>query len=157
MIPQTEFDAGGLDRRGLRQRAAPFMAMILVGFLVVPLPGTGDRAGPMVLAGAVFIAMAVSVLLAPWKRMPDWAQVLPMLSCLAVVALLRDAEGGAVSSESALVLVPVFWCALYGTPRQLSVVIAGVALIFIVPRILVGGPSYSVSEWERAVIWPLTG
>jgi diguanylate cyclase (GGDEF)-like protein len=157
MVPQIEFDVGGLGRRGLRQRAAPFMALMLAGFIVVPLPGTGDRVGPMVLAGAVFISMVVSVLVAPWKRMPGWAQVLPMLSCLAVVALLRDAEGGSVSSESALALVPVFWCALYGTPRQLGVVIAGVALIFIVPRVLVGSPRYPVSEWERAFIWPLTG
>jgi diguanylate cyclase (GGDEF)-like protein len=105
----------------------------------------------------VFVALVASVPLAPWKRLPGWAQVLPMLSCLAVVALLREAEGGAVSSESALALVPVFWCALYGTRRQLSVVIAGVALVFVVPRILVGAPNYPVGEWERAVIWPLTG
>jgi diguanylate cyclase (GGDEF)-like protein len=157
MNPRTEFDAGGLDRHGLTRRAAPFMALILAGFVVVPLPGTGARLEPMALAGSVFIVMVVSVVLAPWKRLPDWAQVLPMMSCLAVVALLREAEGGAVSSESALALVPVFWCALYGTPRQLGVVIAGVALIFIVPRIIVGAPSYPVSEWERAAIWPLTG
>ncbi len=157
MLPQTEFEAGGLGRRGLTRRAAPFMALILAGFLVVPLPGTGDRTGPLMLAGAVFLALLASVPLAPWERLPGWVQVLPMLSCLAVVALLRDAEGGAVSSESALALVPVFWCALYGTRRQLSVVIAGVALIFIVPRIFIGAPNYPVSEWERAVIWPLTG
>jgi diguanylate cyclase (GGDEF)-like protein len=157
MVPKTEFDAGGLDRRGLSQRAAPFMALILAGFLVVPLPGSGDGAEPTLLAGVVFIGMVVSVVVAPWKRLPEWAQVLPMLSCLVVVALLRDAEGGAVSSESALALVPVFWCALYGTPRQLGVVIAGVALVFIVPRLLIGTPNYPVSEWERAVIWTLTG
>jgi diguanylate cyclase (GGDEF)-like protein len=157
MVPTTEFDAGGLDRRGLTRRAAPFMALILAGFLVVPLPGTRDRAGPILAAGAVFIALVTSVPLLPWKRLPDCAQVLPMLGCLAVVALLREAEGGAASSESALALVPVFWCALYGTRRQLGVVIAGVAMIFIVPRILVGGPNYPVGEWERAVIWPLTG
>lgn len=157
MVPQTEFDATGLARRGLRERAAPFLALILAGFVVVPLPGTGDRDGPMMLAGAAFFCLVVMVLLAPWKRLPAWAQVLPMLSCLVVVALLRDAEGGAVSSESALALVPVFWCALYGTPPQLSVVIAGVALVFIVPRVFVGDPSYPVAEWERAAIWTLTG
>jgi hypothetical protein len=51
----------------------------------------------------------------------------------------------------------VLWCALYGTRRQLSAVIAEVAAIFVVPRVLVGAPRYPVTEWERAIIWPLTG
>jgi diguanylate cyclase (GGDEF)-like protein len=151
-----EHDLGGLNRRGLRRRATPFVALILAGFLVLPLPPV-DHPAPLLAAGTLFLALLVSAALLPWQRLPGWVQVLPLLACLAVVALLRDAEGGAVSPEAALALVPVIWCALYGTRRQLGALIAGMALMFIVPRVFVGGPEYPVTEWERAFIWPLTG
>jgi diguanylate cyclase (GGDEF)-like protein len=133
------------------------MALILAGFLAVPLPPSGDRPRPLIAATALLVVVAAAIVVVPWKRLPQWIQTFPLLGFLAVVALLRDAEGGAASAESALALAPVFWCALYGTRRQLGVVIAGVAAMFAVPRVLIGGPRYPISEWERALIWPLTG
>lgn len=130
--------------------------MVFAGFLVVPLPPF-DRPGPLVAAGALFAALVVAGLTVPWERVPRWFQLVPLLTCLALVGLLRDAEGGSASAESALALVPVFWCALYGTRSQLGVLIAAVAAMFIVPRVVIGAPDYPVSEWERAFIWPLTG
>lgn len=153
---EFEAESGGFGWPGLIPRAAPFLALILAGFLVVPLP-RGDHAGPLLAAGGLLVLVIVGVAAAPWGRLPAWAQVLPMLAFLGVVALLRDAEGGSVSAESPLALVPVFWCSLYGTRRQLSVVIAGMALMFVAPRLVVGDPHYPVTEWERAFIWPLTG
>jgi diguanylate cyclase (GGDEF)-like protein len=154
--PEFEDPAGGLGRLGLKGRAAPFIALILAGFLVAPLP-PADRSSPLVAAGALLALVILGVVALPWERLPRSFQVLPMLACLAVVALMRDAEGGSASAESALALVPVFWCALYGTPRQLWLVIGGMALIFVMPRMLIGGAKYPVTEWERAIMWPLTG
>jgi diguanylate cyclase (GGDEF)-like protein len=154
--PEFEDHAGGFEKPGLSARAAPFVALILAGFVVIPLP-PDDRSGPLLTAGAVLVLALLGVVAAPWNRLPAWVQVLPMLAFLAVVALLRDAEGGAISAESPLALIPVFWCSLYGTRRQLGVVIAGVALMFAVPRVLIGGSHYPVTEWERGIIWPLTG
>ena len=150
-----EHQAGGLGRLGLKARAAPFIALILAGFLATPLPPE-DRSGPLLAAGILLVLVVLGVVATPWGRLPGWLQVIPMLACLAVVALLRDAEGGAVSAESPLALVPVFWCALYGTRRQLGVVIAGVGLIFVVPRAFIGGAAYPVTEWERGLLWLLT-
>lgn len=149
-------DSAGLRRADLRRRAAPFAALIFAGLLVAALPPF-DRAAPLAAAGALFVALVVGGMLVPWARMPGWLQLVPLLTCLALVGLLRDAEGGAASAESALALVPVFWCALYGTRRQLGVLIAAVAAMFVVPRLTVGGRNYPISEWERAFIWPLTG
>lgn len=129
---------------------------MLAGFAVVPLP-PADRPGPLVAAGVVFLALLAVAALTPWRRVPAWLQVLPLLGCLAVVALLRQAEGGAASAVSALALVPVFWCALYGNRRQLGILIMGMAVMFIVPRATVGGHDYPPYEWERAFLWPLTG
>jgi diguanylate cyclase (GGDEF)-like protein len=131
--------------------------LLLAGFVVIPLPPAAERPAPLLAAALLLLAIVLSARWAPWERLPGWVQVLPMLSCVGVVALLRHAEGGAASAESALSMVPVFWCALYGTRRQLAVVIAGVAAMFVVPRVLIGGSHYPVTEWERAVIWPGTG
>ncbi|HLY49961.1 MAG TPA: GGDEF domain-containing protein, partial [Solirubrobacteraceae bacterium] len=141
----------------LKRRGAPFIALMLAGFVVVPLPPRDERPASLLAAGVLLAAVVIAVAAGRWERLPRWIQILPLLGCLGVVALLRDAEGGAVSAESPLALVPVFWCALYGTRRQLGVLIVGVAAVFVVPRILVGGSAYPVSEWERALIWPLTG
>jgi diguanylate cyclase (GGDEF)-like protein len=147
----------GFARAGLARRAAPFMVLMLAGFLVIPLPPRGDRPGQVIAATALLTLVAVAVVALPWARMPRWVQVVPLLACLAVVALLRDAEGGAASAESPLAMAPVFWCALYGTRRQLSVVIAALVAMFVAPRVLIGAPRYPTSDWERALIWPLTG
>jgi diguanylate cyclase (GGDEF)-like protein len=154
--PEFEDHSGGFGWPGLIPRAAPFLALVLAGFLVIPLP-PNDHPGPLLGAGALLVLVIVGVAVAPWGRLPAWAQVLPMLAFLGVVALLRDAEGGSASPVSPLALVPVFWCSLYGTRRQLGVIVAGMALMFVVPRLVAGGSYYPVTEWERAVIWPLTG
>jgi hypothetical protein len=134
-------------------RAAPFIALILVGFLVIPLPPSGDRPGPLIAAAVLLAAVVIGAAMAPWQQLPGCVQLLPILGCLGVVGLLRDAEGGAVSAMTPLALVPVFLCALYGTRSQLAVVIAGVAAMFVVPRLVIGPPDYSVTECERAIIW----
>ncbi len=153
---EFEAESGGFARPGLIPRATPFLALVLAGFLVIPLP-PDDHPGPLFAAGALLLLVISGIVVAPWGRLPAWAQVLPMLAFLGVVALLRGAEGGSVSAEAPLALVPVFWCALYGTRRQLGVVIAGMALMFVVPRLVIGDPHYPVTEWERAGIWSLTG
>jgi diguanylate cyclase (GGDEF)-like protein len=70
-----------------------------------------------------------------------------------VVALLREADGGGSSAYGALLMLPIFWLALYGSPQQLAVGFAGLAAVFVVPILLVGAPEYPPSEWTRAMVW----
>jgi diguanylate cyclase (GGDEF)-like protein len=49
-------------------------------------------------------------------------------------------------------MVPVVWTALYGTSRQLKVTIAGVALTWVIPLVLIGAPRYPVTGWRSAVL-----
>ena len=77
----------------------------------------------------------------PWSRLPRSVQVVLPVACFVVVALLTKAGGGASSGYAPLVIVPVFWLALYGTGRELAVALVGVALTFAVPVALVGRPS----------------
>jgi diguanylate cyclase (GGDEF)-like protein len=50
-------------------------------------------------------------------------------------------------------LLPVFWTALHGDRRQLCVVTLGVAVFFLAPPLLVGGPAYPASQYRAAVMF----
>ena len=99
------------------------------------------------------VLILVAVLIVPWNRLGPMAAVMPPLAYLLVVALLRDADGGGSSAYGALLILPIFWLALYGSPQQLAVGISGLAAVFVVPIFLVGAPAYPPSEWTRAMVW----
>jgi hypothetical protein len=105
------------DRQGLLRRAAPFLGAMWLAILIYPLaPHDGDSGA--LLPGAVLVLNALIVLAAiavPWKRLPQLAQILPVLAYFVVIALLREADGGGMSGYGALSMLPVFWLALYGT------------------------------------------
>jgi diguanylate cyclase (GGDEF)-like protein len=88
---------------------------------------------------------------------PAWCQTFVPLGFFVVVALLRDADGGATSGYSALVMLPILWIAMYGNRIQLGLVVVGTAATFLGPLILVGPPLYPSSGWRGAVLWVATG
>jgi diguanylate cyclase (GGDEF)-like protein len=49
--------------------------------------------------------------------------------------------------------LPVFWTALHGDRRELSLVVVGVALFFFAPLILVGPPEYPSSQYRGGVLF----
>jgi diguanylate cyclase (GGDEF)-like protein/PAS domain S-box-containing protein len=92
--------------------------------------------------------------LVSWWRLPGWAQAAPPLLYFAIVALLRDATGAETSIFTALVILPVFWFALYGTRPQLLVSVAGVFVTLAAPALIVGAPDYPPrDELVRATLW----
>jgi diguanylate cyclase (GGDEF)-like protein len=141
-----------LARRRLIVRAAPFFGAGVLPFATLPLPP--DIESPaLVFAAALLTALiVVTCVYAPWHRLPHFAQAVPPLAYFIVIALLRDAEGGATGYATPAML-PVFWLALYGTRTELGIGIAGVVAMFFAPLLLIGAPEYPVSEWRRAVLW----
>ena len=141
------------DREGLLRRASPFLGAMWLAILIYPLVHGGDSRA---LPAAVLVLNALIVLAAialPWKRLPQFAQIIPVFAYFVVIALLREADGGGMSGYGALSMLPVFWLALYGTRKQLAVSIAGVAAVFVVPLLVLGEPEYPSSEWTRALLW----
>ena len=92
-------------------------------------------------------------LLVRWHQEPAYLQALPPLTYLVVVALLRAGGGGAVSGYDELVMLPVLWLALHGTTRQLALCLVGVAVVFVVPVLFIGGTSYPESEWRHLLFF----
>jgi diguanylate cyclase (GGDEF)-like protein len=144
---------GAFARPGLWRRSAPFVGAMALALAVLPLPPGGDRLTEIALATGLTVLVLLTVWLAPWYRLPRFAEVVPPLAYFVVIALLRESQGGAVSGYSGLAMLPVLWLALYGTRGQLAIGIAGLSAVFLTPLALLGAPEYPASEWRRAILW----
>jgi len=141
------------DRKGLLRRAGPFLGAMWLAIMIYPLPPHGGDSRALLPAAVLNALIVIAAIAVPWKRLPQFAQIMPAFAYFVVIALLREADGGGLSSYGALTMLPVFWLALYGTREQLAVSIVGVAAVFMTPLLLVGAPEYPPSEWTRALLW----
>jgi diguanylate cyclase (GGDEF)-like protein len=148
---QSTFQA--FAREGLLRRAAPFLGAMWLAIMIYPLPPHGGDSRALLPAAVLNALIVLAAIALPWKRLPQFAQILPVFAYFVVIALLREADGGGMSSYGALSMLPVFWLALYGSREQLAVSIAGVAAVFVTPLLIVGAPEYPSSEWTRALLW----
>ena len=140
-------------KEGLLRRTAPFLVAMVVGFAAIRLPAVDRKQGEIILAAALNLLLVVLVVGLPWRDLPTTAELLPPLLYMVVVAMLRDALGGAVSSYSTLLILPILWLAMYGTRVQLAIGVIGVALLLTMPVLLIGSPDYTDEEWRRALLW----
>lgn len=62
-----------------------------------------------------------------WRRRPDWASVVSLLPATAAIGMLIF-SAGTITGLTALLLLPVFFSALYGRPWESLVVIPAVAI-----------------------------
>jgi PAS domain S-box-containing protein len=139
-----------LSRPGQLRRAAPFLLMTLIGIALTPfVPAAEDNVALLGAAVALLAAVTAAVAFLPWERMPGWVEVTPALGLLVVVALLHDDTSDKASIYEALALMPIFWIALYGTLRQLIVVVLAAIVIFLMPGLL-GGNNLAESLWRSA-------
>ena len=151
IIEESRFQA--FERAGLLARAAPFLGAMWLALVVYPLPPHGSDSSALLGAAVLNALIVLSAVGLPWHRLPYFAQILPPFGYFVVIALLREADGGASSPFGVLAMLPVFWLALYGSRRQLAVSIVGVAAVYFVPVVLVGSPEYPPSEWTRGLLW----
>lgn len=144
---------GPFRREGLLRRTAPFVAAMVLSYAAIRLPADTRKTDEILTAGGLNLLLVVAVAVLPWHRFPRFADVLPPLAYMVVVAMLRDALGGAPSAYSTLLILPVLWIALYGTRAQLAVSVLGVAVLLVMPILLIGNPEYPDEEWRRTLLW----
>ena len=150
-MPQTPYGS----RIELLKRIAPFVCTgVIATWISAVLPGRFDSETALV-AFVCILLLSVLVIAAPWNRLPAWSHGLTPLLFLGVVALSRHASGGAMSGVGALVLLPIIWFAFYGSRRQMILGVAGVAAVFLLPVIVIGGDLYPPQEWVRGGVWTL--
>jgi len=156
MIPGPVFRPPPDDAPAARptvRTAGPFLLLIAVGLVAAMLPpydGTWVHAALAVVMVGV-LAWAHREAMSRVER--SWIDVAAPLGSFPLIALLRDASGGAASGLSELVAIPIFWLACFGTRRDLHVTAGLAALTFALPILVVGGPDYPAGEWRRALLW----
>jgi diguanylate cyclase (GGDEF)-like protein len=141
-----------LEGEGVGLRLLPWIAAGFLGFALLPLlPDTTEP--PTLLAGALVPVIVVAALFVPWERLPAWTQAVPALVPLVMVALVRASHDSIETAYSPVVLLPVFWFALYGTRQQLLVSVLAVGATLAVPSPAIDGDAYPVTEAGAALLW----
>jgi len=158
--PGRSSDAEG--RRGtvnpsVRQQLPFFAAVGALCILMGLIPFPHGHTTEVVAAGVIFLALTVGALVLPWSRLPTWTWTLIPLGSLAVIALVRDAQGGSASGLATLYLIPIVWLAFYGKRSHVAVGLLVLLAALVVPMLVEGPPAYPDSGWRGIVILVITG
>jgi PAS domain S-box-containing protein len=139
-------------RRLVLERTAPFAVIVVLAFATVPISSFDADTSLVIVAAVLTVVLAGAIIALPWARLPGPVAVIPPVAGLVIVAVLRHAEGGAASGYGVLALIPVVWLSLYGSRRELMLIVAGVAATFVIPILVFGAPEYPDSDWRRAIL-----
>jgi len=100
----------------------PVFALVAVGTILIALvPFPHDARREISIAGVIFFCLVAAAFLLPWERLPDWAWLIIPIGYIAVIAIIRDAQGGADSGLVVVYLLPIVWLSLYGRRLHLLV------------------------------------
>jgi len=135
------------------RRIAPFGAVAALGFALSPIP-PAVPAGLLLTALGLFAGILAAIAWLPWRRWPVWTQATPAFAYFGIIALLRHGSGGAVSGFAPLLLVPLFWLALYHGPRLLLAGIGAAGAVLLLP--LAFGAA-DPANWRLAALWVAGG
>ena len=139
------------DRASLGRRIAPFTLgsiSLVVPLFFIPLTNLTTFA-----IGGALSALCVAVaMLVPWQRLPKSAEIVAPILGVAAIAFFRDGTGAHESGYSVMALLAVLWVALYGSTRQIGIIVFAVFLGLLVPMVIVGAPAYPPGEWRRLLV-----
>jgi PAS domain S-box-containing protein len=131
----------------------PVFALVGIGtVLIAVIPFPHDARREISLAGVLFFALVAAAFLLPWEKLPDWAWLVIPIGYIAVIAIIRDAQGGANSGLVVVYLLPIVWLSLYGRRLHLLVGLFCLDLALLVPLLIVGAPKYPAIEWRQVLV-----
>jgi hypothetical protein len=120
--------------------------------LIALLPFPHDARREISIAGVLFFALVSAAFLLPWEKLPDFAWLVIPIGYMAVIGILRDAQGGGRSGLIVVYVLPIIWLAVYGRRSHLLVGLFCFDLALLVPVLLVGSPKYPTSEWREVAV-----
>jgi PAS domain S-box-containing protein len=131
----------------------PVFALVAVGtVLIAVIPFPHDARREISVAGVLFFALIAAAFLLPWERLPDWAWLFIPIGYIAVIAIIRDAQGGSNTGLVAVYLLPIVWLSLYGRRLHLLAGLFCLDLALLVPLLIVGPPKYPTIEWRQVAV-----
>jgi diguanylate cyclase (GGDEF)-like protein len=141
------------SRDALFRTVGLLVGLSLMALLFATRPASTDFEIRVILQAATLTAVTVlATVFVPWHRLPGSIQATPPLAFLVVAFLARESATGTGSVDAQLVLLPVVWLAVYGTPKELGGGLLGVVVALVTPMLIPGAQS---GEWRRTFI--LTG
>jgi PAS domain S-box-containing protein len=131
----------------------PLFALVALGTVLVGIiPFPHGARHEILIALLLFFLLLMTAFGLPWERLPNWAWLVIPIGYMAVIALIRDAQGGSDSQLVIVYLLPIVWMSLYGRRLHLLVGLFCMDLALMVPVLLVGAPNYPLSTWRQVVI-----
>jgi PAS domain S-box-containing protein len=131
----------------------PLFALVAVGTVLIGLiPFPHGARHEILIAGALFFLLLTAAFMLPWENLPDWAWLIIPIGYMAVIAIIRDAQGGSTSGLVVVYALPIVWLALYGRRLHLLVGLFVMDLALLVPVVLVGPPEYPDAEWRQVIV-----
>ena len=131
----------------------PVFALVAMGtVLIAVIPFPHDARREVSVAGVLFFALVAAAFLVPWERLPDWAWLVIPIGYIAVIAIIRDAQGGSDAGLVVVYLLPIVWLSLYGRRLHLLVGLFCMDLALLVPLLIVGPPKYPTLEWRQVAV-----
>lgn len=138
------------SRDALFRTVGLLVGLSLMGLLFAIRPAVNSFEIRVVLQAATLTAVTVlATVFVPWNRLPGSFRVTPPLAFLVVAFLARESATGAESVYAQLVLLPVVWLAVYGSPRELVGGLLGVAVALVTPMLIPGSEG---GDWRRTFI-----
>jgi diguanylate cyclase (GGDEF)-like protein len=141
-----------LEGDGAGLRLLPWVGSGVLAFVLLPLLPGATNLGNL-LAGVLIPISVAWALLTRWERHPAWMQALPPLLPFVMIALVRGTNESPIAAYSPVVLLPVFWFALYGTRPQLLVSVVLVGITYAVPSPALSGDNYAATQAIAALLW----
>ncbi len=149
-MPETALPTGFTGSMRVR---LPVFALVAVGtVLIAVIPFPHDARREISIAGVLFFALVAAAFLLPWERLPNWAWLIIPIGYIAVIAIIRDAQGGSDSGLVVVYLLPIVWLSLYGRRLHLLVGLFCLDLALLVPLLIVGPPNYPTLEWRQVAV-----
>ncbi len=130
----------------------PLLGFALLASVAIAVYPRGSDWRFIALAGLA-LALGAGTLALSKRLQTAWMPLLPAVSALVAVGLLRHGQGGSTSGLSPLALLVIVWVAIVMDFRAVRLVTAASGLMFAIPLLLVGAPMYPSTGWRGAVLW----
>lgn len=142
-----------LRRIDVARPVVPLAGILFFAFAAVALRTEGTDWRLVGVAAVVAGTVVLAARRVPLRGAAPGALIALPLMCDAVIALLRQSQGGSTSGYSPLALLPVVWVGLALRRREVAAIVCCTAALFAVPILAVGAPMYPTSGWRGAVLW----
>ena len=128
----------------------PYWVCFALVLALLPIDAQ-DYGVEVFVAIAIQLAVGIAVTRGQYHPLGRWVAFAGIAAYLLSVALLREGVGSA-GGYGSLALLPVMWAALHNRRSELWFSVFGVAAVYMVPLILVGGEKYPQSGWRSGTL-----